>query len=80
MSTIYICSLAGALILGILIGIIVGIARFWESPPVGTLKIRYGEPKEDPYMFLELWKGTGDVTQMDAVRLVVSVDETPAPK
>lgn len=80
MSTIYICSLAGALILGILIGIIVGIARFGESPPVGTLKIRYSEPEEEPYMFLELWKGTRDVTRMNTVRLVVSAEETPAPK
>ena len=80
MEVVRIFMLAGTLILGILIGIIIGIIRFGESPPVGTLKIRYGEPNEDPYIFLELWKGTEDVTQMDTVRLVVSVDKTPAPK
>ena len=80
MEVVHIFMLAGTLILGILIGIIIGIIRFGESPPVGSLKIHYGEPEEDPYIFLELWKGTGDVTRMDTVRLVVSVDKTPAPK
>ena len=80
MEVVHIFMLAGTLILGILIGIIIGIIRFGESPPVGALKIHHSEPEEEPYMFLELWKGTGDVTRMDTVRLVVSVEDTPTPK
>ena len=69
----WICYAAGGLLLGILIGIVTGIAMFGEKPPAGTLKIRYGEPEEEPYMFLELWKGTGDITKERTVNLVVSV-------
>ena len=76
MTTTTICGIAGALILGILIGVILGIARFGEQPPIGALKIRYSEPEEDPYIFLELWESAGgveDVSKMDTVNLVVSV-------
>ena len=84
MTVTAICSVAGALILGILIGIILGIARFGEQPPIGTLKIRYGEPDEDPYIFLELWKEADHVTRMKTLCLQVVVEaddisETTAP-
>lgn len=84
MTVTAICSIAGALILGILIGIILGIARFGEQPPIGALKIRYGEPEEEPYIFLELWKEAGNVTRMKTVCLQVVVEtddisETSAP-
>lgn len=71
----WICYAAGGALLGVLIGIVIGIALFGEAPPVGTLKVRYGEPDEEPYMFLELWKGTGDVTKEKTVNLVVTVEE-----
>ena len=63
MTVTAICSVAGALILGILIGVILGIARFGEQPPIGALKIRYGEPEG----------GVKNVSKMDTVNLVVSV-------
>lgn len=75
MGAVWICSLAVAFILGVLFGVIVGIGKFGEKPPVGTLKIRYDEPESDPYIFLELWEGTGDVTKMGTVNLVVAVSE-----
>lgn len=64
-----------ALIAGIVIGIILGIAGFGERPPVGTLQIRYDEPEEEPYIFLELWKDTGDITMARTVNLVVRVTQ-----
>ena len=76
MTTAIICSVAGAFILGILIGIVAGIARFGEPLPIGALKIRYGEPGEEPYIFLELWEEAGGVKaveNMDTVVLRVSV-------
>lgn len=77
---IYVCGLGAALIFGILIGIIAGIAMFGEKPPVGALKIRYEEAEKDPYIFLELWKEAGDITEERTVNLVVSVAGDSAPK
>ena len=80
MTEIYVCGLGAALIFGILIGIITGIAMFGEKPPVGALKIRYDEAEKDPYIFLELWKEAGDITEERTVNLVVSVTKDYAPK
>ena len=72
-----VCCIVGAVagLIGLGGGVIIGIAIFGESPPVGTLKIRYDEPGENPYIFLELWKGTGDITAARTVNLVVSVTQ-----
>lgn len=63
----------GILLMGILIGLVFGVVRFGGEAPVGTLKICYDEPEEDPYIFLELWEGTDDITTKSTVNLIVSV-------
>ena len=77
-----VCCIAGAVagFIGLCVGAIVGIVMFGEKPPVGALKIRYDETEKDPYIFLELWKEAGDITEERTVNLVVSVAEHSAPK
>ena len=72
MTTIQLCIFAGSMLLAFLIGTVFAIIQFGGDPPVGTLKIHYGQPEEDPYIFLELWEGAGDITKKSTVNLVVS--------
>lgn len=78
MDVVQVCTYAGVLLLGFLVGVIFGIVRFGGDPPVGVLKIRYDEPEEDPYIFLELWEEAGDITKKSTVNLVVSTTESTA--
>lgn len=41
---------------------------------VGTLRIDSSDPEDGPYMFLELNKGTGDVSRRKVVTLKVSTE------
>lgn len=58
------------LIAGILIGSIVTQLFFWPSR-VGTLRIDRSDPKDGPYIFLELNKGVGDISAKKIVVLQV---------
>lgn len=72
MTTIQLCMFVVSMLLAFLAGIICGIIRFGGDPPVGCLKIRYGDPEEPPDIFLELWDEAGNVAKHDTVNLVVS--------
>lgn len=41
---------------------------------VGTLRIDSSDPESEPYIFLELNKGTGDVSRRKVVTLKVSTE------
>lgn len=41
---------------------------------VGTLRIDSSDPESDPYIFLELNRGTGDVSRRKVVTLKVSTE------
>ena len=59
----------------ILVGICLGVsisAIIFRAYWVGTLRIDKSDPNEEPYMFLELDKGIGDISSKKHVVLRVS--------
>lgn len=56
---------------GIVIGIGISIIIF-RAYFIGTLRIDKSDPNEEPYMFLELDKGIGDISSKKHVVLRVS--------
>ena len=59
----------------ILVGIVIGIGLamiIFKVYFIGTLRIDKSDPNEEPYMFLELDKCTGDISTKKYVVLKVS--------
>lgn len=62
-----------ALVVGIIIGNLV-TRMIFKPRMVGTLRIDHSDPSEPPYMFLELAKGVGDISNDKYVMLEVSTE------
>lgn len=63
--------------IGLIAGIVVGsIATnlIFQRSKVGTLRVDRSDPEDDPYLFLELDKGVGDITAKHQVLLKVNTD------
>lgn len=60
-------------VVGILIGV-VGTRTFFMPRTIGTLRIDHSDPSDQPYMFLELSKGVGDISNDRYVTLEVSTE------
>lgn len=59
----------------ILAGIVIGIGLamiIFKAYFIGTLRIDKSDPNEEPYVFLELNKGIGDISSKKHVVLKVS--------
>lgn len=59
----------------ILAGIVIGIGLamiIFKAYFIGTLRIDKSDPNEEPYVFLELDKGIGDISSKKHVVLKVS--------
>ena len=59
----------------ILAGIVIGIGLamiIFKAYFIGTLRIDKSDPNEEPYVFLELAKGIGDISSKKHVVLKVS--------
>lgn len=61
----------------ILAGVVIGIGIamiIFRAYFIGTLRIDKSDPNEEPYMFLELDKGIGDISSKKHVVLRVSTE------
>lgn len=61
----------------ILAGVVIGIGIamiIFRAYFIGTLRIDKSDPNEEPYMFLELDKGIGDISSKKHIVLRVSTN------
>lgn len=56
---------------GIVVGIIATYVIMSRIPTVGTLRVDRSIPDEEPMIFLEIYRGVGDITRRRYVRLDV---------
>ena len=71
------------LLVVLIIGIVIGnlLTRMLFKPRmIGTLRIDHSDPSEPPYMFLELSKGVGDISNDKYVTLEVSTENYLTPE
>lgn len=58
-------------IVGVSIGSVLTVLVTCKRP-IGTLRIDRSDPNDQPYMFLELYKNVGDISNQKQVTLDVS--------
>ena len=61
--------------LGVLVGMIISLVSTLivaRTITAGTLRIDKSDPQDDPYMFLEISKGVGDLADRKHIILTVS--------